>query len=224
MILRTLCNKPLARKVAGQYLERMAQVEPMQAGEVRRRLKQLEAERRAKLLNGIPNCAWKARAACHLHKHLFLDYLSGEWLLDALVDYYNLEKGERIAGRFRFGGNLTARGANGAMAGILPENFRGARAQASTESVDVRAIPGPGARAEAGTEAEEPNVDDLMPPEPKGGSRLLQRAQDRFFDCPCCRLKAAFRLAAERRLQAAAKNSVPRRLQLAGDSVVDALV
>ena len=182
VILRTLCNKPLACKVAGEYLERMAQVEPMEAGEVRRRLKQLDPERRAKLLNGIPNCAWKARAACHLHKHVFLDYLSGEWLLDALVDYYNLEKGERIAGRFRFDGNLTARGANGAMAGILrkiseePELRHQLRVWTSGQSLAQEPA------AEPGTEAGEPNLDDLMPPEPKGGSRLLQLAAHSVVD------------------------------------------
>ena len=183
VILRTLCNKPLACKVAGQYLERMAQVGPMQPGEVRRRLKQLDPERRTKLLNRIPNCAWKARAACHLHKHLFLDYLSGEWLLDALVDYYNLEKGERIGGRFRFEGNLTPRGANGAMAGILrkiseePELRHHLRVWTSGQS------PAQEPAAQAGTEAEEePNLDDLMPPEPKGGSRLLQLADHSVID------------------------------------------
>jgi hypothetical protein len=182
VILRTLCRKPLACQVSSQYLERMAQVEPMHVGEVRRRLKRLDPERRAQLLNRIPNCAWKARAACHLHKHLFLDYLSGEWLLDALVDYYNLEKGDRLAGRFRFEGNLTARGATGAMAGILrkiseePELRHQLRVWTSGQS------PAPPPAAEAATEAEEPKMDELMPPEPQGGSPFLQLAAHSVVD------------------------------------------
>ncbi|MGA2656267.1 MAG: hypothetical protein ABSH34_01995 [Verrucomicrobiota bacterium] len=174
VILRTLCDKPRACKFAGQYLERMAQIELMKVAEVRRRLKQLNPERRAKILNGIPNCAWKARDACHLHKHLFLDYLSGEWVLGALVDYYNLEKGNRIAGRFRFEGNLTARGANAAMAGILrkiseePELRHQLRLWTSGQALAQEPA------AEPAPEAEETEVAALMPPEPNGGKAFLQ--------------------------------------------------
>jgi len=173
VILRALCDKPLACKLAGQYLERMAKIEPMKVDEVRRRLKQLNPERRARILNGIPNCAWKAREACHLHRHLFLDYLSGEWVLGALVDYYNLEKGNRIAGRFRFEGNLTIRGATAAMAGILrkisgePELRHQLRLWTLGQSMAQELA------AEAAVEAEEPKVDELMPPEPKGRSALF---------------------------------------------------
>ena len=184
VILRALCDKPLACKLAGQYLERMAQIEPMNVAEVRRRLKQLNPERRAKILNGIPNCAWKARDACRLHKHLFLDYLSGEWVLGPLVDYYNLEKGNRLAGRFRFEGNLTARGANAAMAGILrkiseePELRHRLRVWTSGQSMAE------GPAAEPAMEAEEPEVDALMPPEPKGGSTFLRFAGHSVVDAP----------------------------------------
>jgi hypothetical protein len=152
----------------------MAQIELMKVAEVRRRLKQLNPERRAKILNGIPNCAWKARDACHLHKHLFLDYLSGEWVLGALVDYYNLEKGNRIAGRFRFEGNLTARGANAAMAGILrkiseePELRHQLRLWTSGQALAQEPA------AEPAPEAEETEVAALMPPEPNGGKAFLQ--------------------------------------------------
>jgi hypothetical protein len=174
VILRTLCDKPLACKFAWQYLERMAKIDPMKADEVRRRLKQLNPERRARILNGIPTCAWRARDACHVHKHLFLDYLSGEWVLDALVDYYNLQKGNRIAGRFRFEGNLTPRGATAAMAGILrkiseePELRHQLREWTSGQSMAQEPS------AEAASEAEEPDVDALMPPAPKAGSAFFQ--------------------------------------------------
>jgi hypothetical protein len=169
VVLRALCQRPLACKLAGQYLERMAKIEPMEVDEVRRRLKQLNPERRARILNGIPNCAWKARDACHLHRHLFLDYLSGEWVLGALVDYYNLEKGNRVAGRFKFEGNLTTRGANAAMAGMLrkisdePELRHQLRLWTCGQSMAQEPA------AEAAMDAEEPSVDDLMPPEPKCG-------------------------------------------------------
>jgi hypothetical protein len=54
-----------------------------------------------------------------LQKHLFLDYLSGEWVLGALVAYYNLQKDKRLTGMFKLGGTLTVRGANSAFEGIL---------------------------------------------------------------------------------------------------------
>ncbi len=193
VILRTLCDKPLACRLASQYLERMAKIEPMNAAEVRRRLKQLEPERRARLLNGIPNCAWKARGASHLHKHLFLDYFSGEWVLGALVDYYNLQKANRIAGRFKFEGHLTVRGANGAMAGILrkisaePELRHRLRLWTSGQA--MAQLPA----AEAGMEAEEPALDALMPPEPNGGSPTWQLAGHSVVDAlvPTCHARAS---------------------------------
>jgi hypothetical protein len=164
VILRALCNRPLACKLAGQYLEQMAKVEPMTVAEARRRLKQLSPEYRARILNGIPNCAWRTGDACHLHRHLFLDYLSGEWVLDALVDYYNLEKGNRIAGRFRFQGTLTTRGAIAAMAAILRKTCEepGLRHQLRLWTSGQSVVQEPA--AEAAAEAEEPNVDELMPP------------------------------------------------------------
>ncbi|MGA2864506.1 MAG: hypothetical protein ABSF95_08450 [Verrucomicrobiota bacterium] len=171
VILQTLRAKPLARKIVHEYLARVEKVEAMGVDEVRRRMKQLPSERRAEILNGIPNCAWKAREAIYLHKHLFLDYLSGEWVLGALVDYYNLEKAERIAGRFKFEGTLTVRGATAAIAGILhkmaeePEVRQQLRQWTSAESKAERTT------AAAVMEAEEPQVDELMPPEPKPGPR-----------------------------------------------------
>lgn len=187
-ILRTLCGKPLACKFASQYLERMAKIEPMKVGEVRRRLKQLSPELRAKVLNGIPNCAWKSRGARHLHKHLFLDYLSGEWVLGALVDYYNLQKANRMAGRFTFEGNLTLRGANGAMAGVLQKISREPEVRHQlrlwTSGQPLAQEPA----VEAGMEAEEPRVGELMPPEPKGGSSFFQLADHSVVDVlvPTC--------------------------------------
>ena len=55
----------------------------MAFGEIRRRLKRLTPGQRAEIINAIPPCAWKVREIIHLHKHLFLDYLSGEWVLGA---------------------------------------------------------------------------------------------------------------------------------------------
>ncbi len=164
VLLRALCEKPVACRLAGHYLQRMAALPPMDPVEARRRLKLLSPERRASLLNAIPGSAWRARAVCHLHRHFFLDYLSGEWVLGALVDYYNLEKGARLAGKFRFEGNLTARGANAAMSGMLrkitqePELRDRLRAWTSGQP----ASPAPE------TAAEEPSLEALMPPEPDG--------------------------------------------------------
>ena len=70
-------------------------------------------------MNGIPNCAWKAKDVIPMHKHLFLDYLSGEWVLGALVEYYNLEKVKRATGTFKLEGTLTVRGAHSAIDGML---------------------------------------------------------------------------------------------------------
>ncbi len=160
VILRTLSAKPLARKLALEYLRRVEPVQSMGIDEVRSRMKQLSPEGRCRILNGIPNCAWKARGAIHLHKHLFLDYLSGEWVLAALVDYYNLEKGKRIAGKFRFDGNLTVRGANAAIAGMLakiagePGLTRQLRQWTSAE---------PGAEPSPAEDEMEPDPEELMP-------------------------------------------------------------
>ena len=118
-ILQALADLPIARQLAHGYLARMDHVQPMTTSEVRRRMKSLDAERRAEIVNGIPPCAWKIRHLIQLHKHVFLDYLSGEWALETLVEYYNLEKRHRLTGTFRFEQTLTVRGANAAIGGML---------------------------------------------------------------------------------------------------------
>ncbi len=118
-MLDCLTARPLARKPVLDFLTWARQVEPMEPGEVRRRLKQLTPDQRASLLKAVPNCAWKVREVIPLHKHLFLDYLSGEWVLGALVNYYNLHKNQSFAGRFNFEGTLTVRGANAAVEGLI---------------------------------------------------------------------------------------------------------
>jgi hypothetical protein len=119
MLLDSLAVRPLACAVVNRFLLRVRQIELMQMPEIRRRMKLITASQRAQLLNLIPNGAWKARGAIHLHKSLFLDYMSGEWVLARLVDFYNLEQGERISGKFKMEGTLTVRGANAAIEGIL---------------------------------------------------------------------------------------------------------
>jgi hypothetical protein len=91
----------------------------MTLDEVRRAMKRATTSQRAEILEGIPNCVWKARHAISLHKHLFLDYLSGEWVLSSLVAYYNLQKDKRLTGLFKINGTLTVRGATSALEGIL---------------------------------------------------------------------------------------------------------
>jgi hypothetical protein len=101
------------------FLREMDQAPPMSSGEVRRRMKGLSAERRAEIVNWIPACAWKVRRLMPLHKRLFLDYLSGEWALESLVEHSNLEKRHRLSGSNRPGQSLTVRGANAAIEGML---------------------------------------------------------------------------------------------------------
>jgi len=117
--LEALQNRPQARRLVRDYLARVADIPPMDLDEARRALKRLAPPQRAALVNGIPHCAWKVREVIQLHKRLFLDYSSGEWVLKALVDYYNLEGPERLQGVFRREGALTVRGAHAAIAGIL---------------------------------------------------------------------------------------------------------
>jgi hypothetical protein len=119
VILQTLSGRPMARKIVNAYLERVERIESMSVHEVRRRMKQLTPAQRAAVLSKIPNCAWKVRDVIHVHKHLFLDYVSGEWVLGALVEYYNLEKSKRLTGTFKCEGTMTVRGAHSAIAGIL---------------------------------------------------------------------------------------------------------
>jgi len=119
VILQTLIEKPLARRPVHQYLERFANVAPMDIDQVRRIFKSLNAAQKAEILHALPNCAWKARDAIHMHKHLFLDYVSGEWVLGALVDYYNLEKAKKLTGKFMSEGRLSVRGAQSAITGVL---------------------------------------------------------------------------------------------------------
>src|SRR5205814_2165243 len=118
-ILQTLIEKALARQPVCEYLARAGQMPAMEFGEIRRCMKRLTAARRSEIVNAIPNCAWKAREVIHLHKHLFLDYMTGEWVLATLVKNYNLETTNRLAGTFTFGGGLTIRGANAAIEGVL---------------------------------------------------------------------------------------------------------
>jgi hypothetical protein len=118
-ILHALMERPMARKLALEYLQRSAQSEPMAPGEVRRRMKLLGSDQRGEIVHGIPNCAWKVRAASHLHKHLFLDYYSGEWVMATLVQYYNQHKAGTFARKGQLGGMLTLRGATAALEGII---------------------------------------------------------------------------------------------------------
>jgi len=118
-ILYGLMERPMARKAALDYLERVAKSEPMAPAEVRRRMKLLSSDQRAELVHAIPNCAWKVRAVSHLHKHLFLDYFSGEWVMATLVQYYNQHKAGTLARKGHLGGVLTLRGATAALEGII---------------------------------------------------------------------------------------------------------
>jgi hypothetical protein len=118
-ILHALMERPMARKLALEYLQRTAKSEPMASAEVRRRMKHLSSEQRAEIVHAIPNCAWKVRTVSHLHKHLFLDYFSGEWVMATLVQYYNQHKAGTLARRGQLGGVLTLRGATAALEGII---------------------------------------------------------------------------------------------------------
>jgi hypothetical protein len=118
VILEALVSRPLARKLVNEYLARVGKIEPMASDDVRRAMKRLTAEQRAAIVNRIPACAWKARDVMPVHKGLFLDYLSGEWVLGALVAHYNLRGEERLSGIFRRGGTLTVRGAGAAIEGL----------------------------------------------------------------------------------------------------------
>lgn len=163
-ILLTLAARPLARKRVHEFLAEVQRVEPMTDGEVRRRMKQITSTQRSKLLTGIPNCAWKAKDAIPLHKHLFLDYMSGEWVLGSLVNYYNLEKDQKLTGTFRFEGTVTPRGANAAIAGILHKlaGEPGLRRQLRRWTSPPCATDP--TTAEAALEPDDPTVDDVMPP------------------------------------------------------------
>jgi hypothetical protein len=118
-LLDTLRAKPLVRKEIHAFLARMDAIPPLSLEEVRKRMKQLTPEQRAEVLAGIPNRAWKVQEIIPLHKHLFLDYQTGEWVLATLVRYYNLDTDNRLAGVFKCDGTLTLRGANAAITGIL---------------------------------------------------------------------------------------------------------
>lgn len=118
-ILHALMERPMARKLALEYLQGTAKSDPMTPGEVRRRMKLLSSERRAEIVHGIPNCAWKVRTVSHVHKHLFLDYFSGEWVMATLVQYYNQHKIGTLARRGQLGGSITLRGATAALEGII---------------------------------------------------------------------------------------------------------
>jgi hypothetical protein len=118
-LLQSLLERPLARKTVHDFLGRVKQIEPMPLQEVRWRLKRLPPGRKAEIVHAVPSCAWKQRDVMSVHKHLFLDYFGGDWVLNRLVDYYNLEKGKRLTGTFRFDGTLTVRGANAAIEGML---------------------------------------------------------------------------------------------------------
>jgi hypothetical protein len=118
-ILHALMERPMARKHAFDYLVRVAKSAPMAPSEVRRRMKLLSSEQRAEIVHAIPNCAWKVRRVSHLHKDLFLDYYSGEWVMATLVQYYNQHKAGTLARRGQLGGVLTSRGATAALEGII---------------------------------------------------------------------------------------------------------
>jgi hypothetical protein len=119
VLLETLAAKPLVRKTVHAFLARVDMVPPMSIDEVRSRMKRLTPEQRAELVNGIPNRAWKVPQVITLHKNLFLDHMTGEWVLAALVQCYNLAPDKRLIGVFRCDGALTVRGANAAIAGTL---------------------------------------------------------------------------------------------------------
>jgi hypothetical protein len=162
-ILHSLVARPLARKRVHEYLAQVQQIEPMPLSEVRRRMKQLSSGQRGEILAGIPHCTWKIKEVIPLHKSLCLDYLTGEWLLDALVDYYNLEKPHKLTGTFRFGGTLTPRGANAAIEGILhkiagePALRQQLRRWTSSRSAAEATT------AEPPPEPHEPTPSDIMP-------------------------------------------------------------
>lgn len=118
-LLLSLLERPSARKLALDYLNRVAEIAPFSPTEVRRRMKRLNPDQRAELVQGIPYCAWKVRQVSQLHKHLFLDYYSGEWVMATLVDYYNRHKAAMFAGRSFSSGLLTLRGATAALEGII---------------------------------------------------------------------------------------------------------
>lgn len=118
-ILHALMERPMARKLALDYVQRVTKSAPMPPSEVRQRMKLLSSEQRAEIIHGIPNCAWKVRAVSHVHKHLFLDYFSGEWVMATLVHYYNQHKTGTLARRGQLGGSLTLRGATAALEGII---------------------------------------------------------------------------------------------------------
>jgi hypothetical protein len=119
VILDRLVSRPLARQLVNDYLARVERIAPMGTDEVRKSLKRLTAKQRAELLNRVPACAWKLRDVMCLHKRLFLDYLSGDWVLGALVNHYNLRGEERLSGTFHCDGRLTVRGAAAAITGLL---------------------------------------------------------------------------------------------------------
>jgi hypothetical protein len=118
-LLETLAAKPQVRKAVHAFLARVNIIPPMRIDEVRSRMKRLTPGQRAELLNRIPNRVWKAHQIIPLHKHLFLDYITGEWVLATLVQYHNLASDKRLSGAFRCDGTLTVRGANAAINGIL---------------------------------------------------------------------------------------------------------
>lgn len=164
VILQTLIEKPLARQVVNDYLARVVGIEPMSINEVRSRLKRLPPERKAEIVNGVPCCAWKQREVMPVHKHLFLDYMCGEWVLGRLVDYYNLEKGKRLTGKFKSDGTLTVRGANAAIEGILSKIAEEPLLRQQLRRWTSAVAATDAAVAESAAEREEPNLDDLMPP------------------------------------------------------------
>lgn len=173
--LETLQQRPQARRLVHDYLARTAEIPPMDPDEARRMLKRLAPPQRAALVNGIPQCAWKVREVIQLHKRLFLDYASGEWVLKALVNYYNLEGPERLQGVFRREGALTVRGAHAAIAGIL---------QKFTEEPALRdrlrrmannpTLPVPAENCFHDDPEFDPGWDDLSPPLPKPRSHTIQ--------------------------------------------------
>jgi hypothetical protein len=162
-ILDTLAGRPLARKLVNAYLARVEAIEPMRPDEVRRLMKRLTAEQRAEILNRIPPCAWKVRDVMPVHKRLFLDYLSGEWVLGPLVSHHNLQADERLSGTFKRAGTLTVRGAQAAIVGLLskiadePDLRQQLRHWVSVEFGCE--LPSAGAVAET----EEAQLGDLMP-------------------------------------------------------------
>jgi hypothetical protein len=165
MLLEALTERPLVRKMVSEFLSQTGAIEPMSFGEARRRLKQLTADQRAGLLQGLPDCAWKSRGVIHLHRQLFLDYFSGEWVLAALVNSYNLHKAQGLTGRFSFERKLTVRGANAAIEALIrklseePLLVRKLRAWTSGACAGA---PGLTETAEAPGEA---TLEQLLPPQ-----------------------------------------------------------